>query len=154
MSRALETACALAETTRLEPRVLVHFCEHRELPDFRGFPRSFLESRYPAIALPDECTEEGWWPGELEQAEALYERARQATDFLRERHEGTDDRVLLVTHGGFASAFISALFDLPPCAYMRFWHDNCAFSELLLRPGTVCLSELNSSWHIPPGDRS
>jgi uncharacterized phosphatase len=154
MSRALETACALAAATRLKPRVLVHFCEHRELPEFRGFSRSFLESRYPTITLPDECTEEGWWTGEPEHEEALYERAHQAAALLRERHEGTRDRVLLVTHGGFASAFMSVLFDLPPCGYMRFWHHNCAFSEFHLEPGAVCLVEMNSTWHIPSRDRT
>src|SRR5437870_2165595 len=60
MSRALETACAIAETTGLQPRVWVPFAEWRGLPDFRGCPRSVLEARYPGVALPEECTEEGW----------------------------------------------------------------------------------------------
>lgn len=154
MSRALETACALSRTTRLEPVVLVDFCEHRELPEFRGFSRSFLAARYPEIALPEECTEEGWWSGEEEHEDALYERAHRAAAFLRKRHEHTRDRVLLVTHGGFASAFLSALLGLPPCGYMRFWHDNCAYTEIHLEPGAVCLVEMNSTWHVPPSDRT
>jgi broad specificity phosphatase PhoE len=40
MSRALETACALSETTRLRPTVLVDLCEQRSLPGFRGFARA------------------------------------------------------------------------------------------------------------------
>jgi broad specificity phosphatase PhoE len=154
MSRALETACALAEATGLSPRVLVDLCEHRELPEFRGFPRSFLEERYPTIELPDECTEEGWWSGEEELEEALYERASRAIARLREQHEGTEDRVLLVTHGGFASALLSVLLGLPTCGYMRFWHHNCAFSHLDLEPGAVRVRELNSTWHIPPHDQT
>src|SRR5687767_9265811 len=45
MSRALETACALAEATGLEPRVWTRLAEHRGIPEFRGCPRSVLQGR-------------------------------------------------------------------------------------------------------------
>jgi broad specificity phosphatase PhoE len=154
MSRALETACALAERTGLAPTVLVDLAEFRELPDFRGFPRSVLTARYPTIHLPDECTEEGWWTAGLECEEVLFERARRAAAALRRRHEGTDDRVLVVTHGWFASALLSVLLELPPCGFMRFWHDNCAFTHLDLEPGAVRLRKLNCTWHIPADERT
>jgi broad specificity phosphatase PhoE len=154
MSRALETACALAEATGLSPTVLIDLCEHRELPDFRGLSRSALQARYPSITLPDECREEGWWTGEEELEEALYDRARRTAALLRERHEGTDDRVVLVTHGGFGSALVSVLLGLPPCGYMRFLHYNCAFTRFDLEPGVVQLTKLNCTWHIPPHDRT
>jgi broad specificity phosphatase PhoE len=154
MSRALETACALAAATGLAPAVLVDLCEHRELPAFRGFSRSFLAGRYPTVALPEECTEEGWWSGEPEGEEELYERAERAAAFLRERHEDTEDRVLLVTHGGFASALLSVLLGLPPCGYMRFWHHNCAFTRLDLDPYVTQLLKLNCTWHLPPHERT
>jgi broad specificity phosphatase PhoE len=152
LSRALETACALSETTGLAPAVRVHLTEHREMPDFRGFPRSFLESRYPTITLPEECTEEGWWPGVQEEEDALYERARQTAAWLRERHAATDDRVLLVTHGGFGSALLSVFLGLPPCGYMRFWLGNCSFSVLDVETELVRLFKLSCTWHIPPED--
>jgi broad specificity phosphatase PhoE len=152
MSRALETACALAEATGLSPVVSVHLAEHRELPEFRGFSRSFLESRYPSITLPDECTEEGWWTGIEEHEEALYERAGRAAAWLRERHEATDDRVLLVTHGGFGSALLSVLLGLPPCGHMRFWLGNCSYSVIDVEPELVRLFKLSCTWHIPPED--
>jgi broad specificity phosphatase PhoE len=154
MSRALETACALAETTGLQPTVFVDLCEHRELPDFRGFPRSLLEARYPSVTLPELCTEEGWWTGEPECEETLYDRAHRAAALLRQRHEGSDDRVLVVTHGGFGSALVSVLLGLPPCGFMRFWHDNCAFTRLDLAPGAAQLRKLNCTWHLPPHERT
>ena len=152
MSRALETAYALAEATGLSPIVKVHLAEHRELPEFRGFARSFLESRYPGVELPDECTEEGWWTGIQEHEENLYERARQAAMWLRERHEATDDRVLLVTHGGFGSALLSVFLGLPPCGDMRFWLANCSYSVMDVEPERVRLFKLSCTWHIPPED--
>jgi broad specificity phosphatase PhoE len=152
MSRALETACALAEATGLTPAVNIDLAEFRELPDFRGFARSILESRYPIITLPDECTEEGWWTGVEEQEEALYERAGRAAVWLRERHQDTDDRVLLVTHGGFGSALLSTFLGLPPCGYMRFWQANCGYTVLDVVRGGVQLFKLSCTWHIPPED--
>jgi len=154
MSRALETSTALAEATGLTPTILVEFCEHRLEPGFAGFPRSFLEARYPSIVLPDACTEEGWWSGEMECEETLYARARRAAETLEEHHGATDDRVLLVTHGGFASALVSVLLGLPPCGYMRFWHDNCAFTRLDQEPFGIRLRKQNCTWHIPAHERS
>jgi broad specificity phosphatase PhoE len=155
MSRALETACILAEATCLEPVVRVEFCEHRELPEFRGFPRSVLDARYPGIPLPEECTEEGWWGHGREEEDAMYERARAAAALLRARHEAESERILLVTHGGFGSALLSVLFGLPPCGYIRFWQDNCAFTRVDLAAGGYArLQKLNCTWHIPAEDRT
>jgi broad specificity phosphatase PhoE len=154
MSRALETACALAETTGLAPVVEVAFCEHRQLPEFRGFPRSFLQERYPHVMLPEECVEEGWWTGGEEEEEALYARAERAATALLEEHGTTENRILLVTHGGFGSALLSVLLGLGPCGYFRFWMNNCAFSRIDLGPAYACLRKLNSTWHLPPEERT
>lgn len=154
MSRALGTACAIAAATGLSPSIEIDLCEHRQLPEFRGCGRAELLARYPSVTLPEACTERGWWGRGMEEEEALYERAAQVARRLRARHEATGDRVLVVTHGGFASALISTLLDVPPCGYMRFWHDNCAFSELYLQPGLVRLEQLNCTRHIPEEERS
>jgi broad specificity phosphatase PhoE len=154
MSRALETACALAETTRLQPQVLVDLCEQRSLPDFRGFARSELAARYPSVTLPDDCTEEGWWPAALEDEAILLDRAARMAAALRARHEQSGDRVLLVTHGWFGSALLSVLLGIGPCGYMRFWQHNCAFTRADIGPDYVCLRKLNSLWHIPVEERT
>ena len=149
MSRALETACALAETTGLTPTVLVDLCEQRSLPDFRGFGQAELSARYPSVTLPDDCSEEGWWNAGIEDEATLFDRAARMAAALRVRHELTSDRVLLVTHGWFGSALLSVLFGIDPCGYMRFWQHNCAFTRADVDPDYVCLRKLNSLWHIP-----
>jgi broad specificity phosphatase PhoE len=138
----------------LEPVVSISLAEHRELPEFRGFPRAYLEERYPGVTLPEECTEEGWWTGHPEDEEALYARVRQAVTWLRERHEATDERVLLVTHGGFGSAVVSVLLGLPPCGYMRFWLGNCSYTILDVETERVRLLKLSCNWHLAPEDRT
>jgi probable phosphoglycerate mutase len=149
MSRALETACALAEATGLQPRVLISLAEWRTLPGFRGCPRSMLEARYPGIALPEECTEEGWWHHGLEDDAAIHERARRVAAELRAQHVEAGHRVLLVTHGGFGSSLLGAFFGLPPCDYQRFAQHNCAFSRLVVGPETTRLVYLNCTAHLP-----
>jgi 2,3-bisphosphoglycerate-dependent phosphoglycerate mutase len=149
MSRALETACALAESLGMEPSVWVPLAEHRTLPGFRGCPRSDLASRYPRIVLPEECTEEGWWHHGLEDNDALYDRAQRMVADLRALHEETRDRVLLVTHGGFGSALLDVLLGLPPVEYQRFDQYNCAFSEIHVRPDATRLTLLNCTLHLP-----
>jgi len=150
MSRALETACALAETTGLQPRIWIPLAEHRSLPDFRGCPRGELAQRYPSIDLPEECNEEGWWHHGLEDTDALYERAERMAADLRGLHEERRDHVLLVTHGGFGSALLDVLLGLPPVEYQRFDQHNCAFSRIVVRPHATRLLFLNSTTHLPP----
>jgi broad specificity phosphatase PhoE len=150
MSRALETACAVADAVGLQPRVWIPLAEHRELPDFRGCPRSVLEGRYPGVALPEECTEEGWWHHGPEDEAALYARARRAAEDLRSHHEETGHRILVVTHGGFGSALLDVLLGLPPCGYQRFEQRNCAFGRILLAPDFTRLRFWNSTSHLPP----
>jgi broad specificity phosphatase PhoE len=152
MSRALETACALAGAAGLQPCIWVPFAEWRELPEFRGCPRSVLESRYPGVALPEECTEEGWWHHGREDRDQLYTRARQAADYLRSHHEQAGHRVLLVTHGGFGSALLDIFLGLPPCDYARFEQRNCAFSRLILSSGFTRLVFANCRLHLPAAE--
>ena len=67
------------------------------------------------------------------------QRAGRSAAWLRERHEATDDRVLLVTHGGFGSALLSIFLGLPPCGYLRFWMANCGYTVIDVEPGAVRL---------------
>jgi broad specificity phosphatase PhoE len=129
--------------------VWVPFAEYRELPEFRGFPRSALEERYPGIELPEECTEEGWWHHGPEDRATLYARARRAADYLRERHEADGHRVLLVTHGGFGSVLMDVLLGLPPSDGWRFGQHNCGFSRLLVTPTVTRLLFLSCTLHLP-----
>jgi broad specificity phosphatase PhoE len=154
MSRALETACALAEATGLEPRVWVPLAEHRTLPEFRGLSRSTLEARYPRLLLPEECREEGWWHHGVEDDDALSERAARVAADLRAHHEEAQHQVLVVTHGGFGSALIEALLGLPPAGYQRFQQHNCAFSRLSISSMRTRLLFLNCTAHLPPDDIS
>ncbi len=74
-----------------------------------GAGRSFFAAEYPQLILPDTLGEEGWWNRPRELPEQWLPRAEAVWQELLARHGGTDDRVGLVTHGGFFQSFMAAL---------------------------------------------
>jgi len=78
-----------------------------------GKPRSFFEEHYPGLRLPDRLNEKGWWNRPFEDRRSRWERARRVVRELIERHGDSDDRVAVISHGGFYNLFLKALLDLP-----------------------------------------
>jgi 2,3-bisphosphoglycerate-dependent phosphoglycerate mutase len=84
-----------------------------------GNGRSFFEQRFPGLVLPQDLDESGWWNRPHEPMEARPQRAKCVLQNLLERHsrinpDGSEDRVALVSHGGFYNHFLRALLGLPP----------------------------------------
>jgi 2,3-bisphosphoglycerate-dependent phosphoglycerate mutase len=101
-----------------------------------GPNRAHFEEHYPALLLPEEVGETGWWNERIEHRDAVIERAEEVLASLLEKHKGTDDRVGLVSHGGFYQRFMTAVFHLDaqhlhetsPHRY-RFAINNCAITR-------------------------
>ena len=74
-----------------------------------GAGRSFFAAEYPQLILPDTLGEEGWWNRPRELPEQWLPRAEAVWQELLARHGDSDDRVGLVTHGGFFQSFMAAL---------------------------------------------
>ena len=79
-----------------------------------GPNRDYFSEHYPAVALPDTLGTAGWWNRPYEDHELAISRARSFLEWLLATHDGTDDRVAIVTHAGFAQSLFSLLFDIPP----------------------------------------
>ncbi len=119
MQRAIQTATVIAEAKQM-PLVaweMVHewggIYEHDfEKGGHRGLDgpnRAFFAEKYPHLILPDALGEAGWWKRPFETQDACYDRAQRFLQALAARHGDTDDKVAIVTHGGFFYAFISSL---------------------------------------------
>jgi 2,3-bisphosphoglycerate-dependent phosphoglycerate mutase len=78
-----------------------------------GKPRSYFCEHYPALVLSTELTEDGWWNRPFEEWKERPERARRVVQELMARHGDTDDRVAMVSHGGFSNLLLRAILDLP-----------------------------------------
>lgn len=84
-----------------------------------GPNRAYFAQYHPELRLPEELDEAGWWNRPVETWEEMPGRAQRFLDELYARHGDSDDRVAIVTHGGFYYAFFSVLLD--------FWRTKVDF---------------------------
>jgi len=123
-----------------------------------GKPRSFFEKNFPELILPDDFDESGWWNRPFEGKEERQPRADRVLSDLIARHgdeEGQpEQRIALVSHGGFFMHFISAMLKLPwrqGAHDMKSWFllNNCSISRFDIRKGEIMISYLNRTDHLP-----
>ena len=100
-----------------------------------GLNASYIQATYPFLRLEHHIHDKGWWPGGKEDRELVAERATRVIDFIRHRHGETDDRVALITHGGFFNYLFRALcrcemnFAADQRYPYRFMYNNCGISR-------------------------
>jgi 2,3-bisphosphoglycerate-dependent phosphoglycerate mutase len=93
------------------------FLANAETGEPEGLPgenRAFFAARYPDLMLPEALGEAGWWNRPYE---AFADRPLRAQAFVRqllERHGGGEDRVAMISHGGFYGGVMRAIFELSP----------------------------------------
>ncbi len=75
-----------------------------------GLDTERLSRQFPAVTPPDSLGPAGWWNRPYENRQAAHLRAHSFLQWLLAAHDGTDDRVGIVTHGGFSQSLFSALF--------------------------------------------
>lgn len=123
MERAVQTGSVVARELGL-PLVAwsdIHEVGGLWLPDEEdgepvgqaGPGRDYFAEHYPELALPDWLEDSGWWNRPFEPVEARPERARRVIEELWRRHGQSDDRVAIISHGGFYSIFMNVLLTLP-----------------------------------------
>lgn len=166
MIRAVETGLVAARACQLP---LVGWSEiherggiymfNEETGDREGLPGNshrYLAGRFPELVLPEGMDGSGWWnrPAEtLEQAEV---RARLVLQQLLARHGGTEDRVGMVSHGGFFQVFTAVLLNMPALLSYddgertaRFGINNVSISRFVFTEHTVDVIYLNNTRFLP-----
>ncbi|HPL69046.1 MAG TPA: histidine phosphatase family protein [Brevefilum sp.] len=155
MTRAVKTGLAIAEKTGLP---LVAWPELHETgglfdiefideePVYLGQPgpgRSFFQSNFPQLIIPDDLPETGWYDREKEPREQYPVRAREIIDRLLTEHGGTYHRVGIVMHGGIFAHILSVFFEIQAEHYW-FLMNNCAISRVdISDKGHVRLQYMN-----------
>jgi 2,3-bisphosphoglycerate-dependent phosphoglycerate mutase len=100
-----------------------------------GVTPAFLREHYPALKLHDPIPEKGWWQGGIEPVTAPLLRADTVLNLLKECHLGTNDKVAVVTHGGFFNTMARTIFNIrpeePDNRNLSTWfaYCNCAVSR-------------------------
>jgi 2,3-bisphosphoglycerate-dependent phosphoglycerate mutase len=123
MRRSVETGLAIAEALAL-PLVVredIHerggiYLENPESQEREGLPgpdRDYFQTTYPSLVLPDTLGEVGWWNRPYEDREMALSRAAAFLRWFVAEHDGTEDRVAMVTHAGFMQSLFQTLFQSP-----------------------------------------
>jgi 2,3-bisphosphoglycerate-dependent phosphoglycerate mutase len=159
MIRSVETGTAIAEALGL-PLVAwldLHetggiFVEDEgtgEPVGLSGRNRAFFEEHYPQLVLPEEVRQGGWWNRPFEDRSQRPSRARRVYRDLVERHGTTDDRVALVSHGGFYNYLMTAILGLPSVDDQWFAMNNCAITRIDLTDEWTVVAYTNRTDFLP-----
>ena len=160
MLRALQTASTIGEALNLRPHVWVDIHEEggmwldhggeQGIQGYSGLTRAQISAQFPECHLPGEVTKSGWWRYGFEDRGYFLDRAERVAAALR-KEARSDERLALVTHGGFAAYLLRALVCVPQDAAVFFHHDNTGITRVRFRPdGRVSIRFQNRVEHLPP----
>jgi 2,3-bisphosphoglycerate-dependent phosphoglycerate mutase len=114
-----------------------------------GHHRAYFEAHYPDFVLPDSLGEAGWWNRPFEEPEQRLPRAQRFLRDLMERHDHTDDRLAVVSHGGFYNDLLAAILNLPERERYWFALHNAAISRIDFDDERIGLVYLNRVDFLP-----
>jgi 2,3-bisphosphoglycerate-dependent phosphoglycerate mutase len=157
--RAVQTGTALADALNV-PLVgwpEIHetggiYLEDPASGELKGQPgktRAFFQEHYPKLILPDSLTHQGWWNRPYEAEEERQLRAKKVLYILLKRHGGTDDRVAMISHGGFYMQLMRELFTMKG-EKIWFFLNNTGITRIDFDPdGLAVLVYHNRTEHLP-----
>ena len=114
-----------------------------------GRNRGYFETHYPDLVLPATLGEAGWWNRPAEANEEVLPRAQRVLRGLVERHGHTQDRVALVSHGGFYNYFLFALLGSGRREGRWFVLNNAAVTRVDFVERGIRLVYLNRADFLP-----
>jgi len=160
MIRAIETGQAIARAVGL-PLVVwkdlhevggIHLAdpETGEPLGLPGKSRDYFTENYPSLVLPETMAADGWWNRPFEAREERPARARRFLAELLARHGGSQDRVAVVSHGGFYNYFVRAILEMPPANSPWFSCNNTAITRIDFEAERTWLCYTNRVDFLPP----
>ncbi|MBE9228679.1 histidine phosphatase family protein [Phormidium sp. LEGE 05292] len=114
-----------------------------------GKNRAYFTANHPELILPDYLGEKGWWNRPVEETEQWFVRAKMVFQELIEKHGNSNDRVAIVSHGGFYNCFLATVLNFPPGHCYSFILNNAALSRIDFDNGKVRLCYLNRVDFLP-----
>ena len=126
-----------------------------------GNNRAYFKEHFPGLILPPGLGPGGWWDRPFELMEQRSMRADRVLQTLIDRHgslnpDGSEDRVALVSHGGFYNHFMRSLLGLPPrrpeeeLADVWFELNNTAITRIDYLQGHFTIQYMNDARFLPP----
>jgi 2,3-bisphosphoglycerate-dependent phosphoglycerate mutase len=140
MERAVYTASRIGDTLNLPVHACVDLHEEGGIyleDETTGEPvgqpgnnRPYFTERYSRLVIPESLGEQGWWNQPYEAFELRTPRARRLMDDLLRKHGDTQDRVAVISHGGFYNHVMTVLLGLPSIGNPWFVMNNCAITRI------------------------
>lgn len=155
--RCLETARLIAVEKGLPIRIRpeLHECHHA--PAGTRIDNNLGDLAEILRSTPIATTCEDWsgpviWPPADERGKDLFTRMHAFATYLKHRWEGSDDAVLVVSHGSPIAKLVDSWLSESPGPPYRFVIDNAGVSALRQKNGVstlVCLNEMSHLAGLP-----
>jgi 2,3-bisphosphoglycerate-dependent phosphoglycerate mutase len=114
-----------------------------------GKNRAYFADQYPDLILPESLGDAGWWNRPFEEREQRPVRARRFLRDLLERHGDKEDRVAVISHGGFYNQLMAELLALPERDSYWFALNNTAITRVFFDTDRIGLAYLNRVDFLP-----
>ncbi len=161
MRRALQTAQPIGEAVGIRPEVWIDIHEKGGIyledeagmrSGHPGLTRAEVLAEFAHYHLPEEITESGWWTSGYEDWPGCQGRAIRVAHELRNRAANSNnERIALVSHGGFIDALLKGLCDQLPSPHIWYHHFNTAITRVDFRENSgLSLRYINRVDHLPP----
>ncbi len=158
MVRAVATASILARELNLPPIAWEELHESGgiylddpatgERVGQPGKNRAYFAAHYPSLILPATLGDVGWWNRPFEEQEQRIARVERFLSDLYARHGGTEDRVAVVSHGGFYNLLLRTIFKVGT-EDAWFGINNAAITRIDFLPEETVLAYLNRVDFLP-----
>ncbi len=167
MRRAIQTGTPIAEALGLP--LIAHYDIHERGGIYykdpnsetnKGLPgpnRDHFQTHHPQLILPESLGTDGWWNRPYEDQEEALTRARNFYAWLEVQHGGTEDRVAIISHGGFFQSLLSILLgaslvntEIEPSREIWIKSNNGAISRFDFWEEAIRLTYLNRVEFYPP----
>lgn len=152
--RCLKTADHIARHTGLTPEIWVDV--HEEMGIYLdgvdvvpGMTPAEIREQFPQIKIPEDMPAEGWWNRPVEQKHEWQARAARVARVLREEMASLDERIAIVTHGGFIRDLLSELITGGPRDGEAFTTQNTSAHRIDFTPEGILVRYLNRLEHLP-----
>ncbi|MEW5721019.1 MAG: histidine phosphatase family protein, partial [Chloroflexota bacterium] len=110
--------------------------------------RAYFSAHYPDLTLPATLGDAGWWNRPFEEYAQMFPRAERFLNDLLARHGGTEDRVAVVSHGGFYNVLLRTIFKVGRDDAW-FSINNAAITRIDFAPEETALAYLNRVDFLP-----
>ena len=154
-------ACELpleAQSDVFERHGIYEFDEERNHRGVPGQGRDYFETRFPALQLPADFNDAGWWSRPAEDDDSFLERMKNVVERFKERLWQKDENIALIAHGDFIDQFVNELMGIERHQhnYDNHWVANWTFhntsiSRVDLVDGAYNVVYLNKIDHLEAG---